>query len=82
MPHKSKTKFTFILNDNEVSLSVTVKFGAISEMPGEPKVSDFNVQVVVEQNVFWLQVPVHNVARVYEVDAFEDLTHDEASLLF
>jgi len=50
-------------------------------MSGKTKVGDFDIQTVVEQNVLRLKIPVHDIARVNVVDAFEDLSHDVARLL-
>lgn len=50
-------------------------------MPCKSEVSDFDIQTVVEKNVFRLQVPVSDIARMNVVDAFKDLSHDEARLL-
>lgn len=60
---------------------ITIKFSTVSQGAGKAEVRDFNVQAVVEENVFGLQVTMNDVACVNVVDAFEYLTHDVARLL-
>lgn len=50
-------------------------------MSCEAKVSDFDIETIVEENIFRLQVSVNDVAWVDVVDALKDLPHDVASLL-
>lgn len=81
MPHKSTNRNEFVIRSTFSRSSLTIKLRTIRQVPREAKVCDFDVQIIIEQDVLGLQVPVSDVSRVYVVDAFEDLSHDVASLL-
>jgi len=60
---------------------ITCKFLALLQLPGEAKVRDFHVVILVQQDVLGLEVTMDNVLGVYVLDALEDLSHDGARLL-
>lgn len=51
------------------------------QLPGEPKVGDFHIVILVKQYVLWLQIAMDNVLGVYVLDTLEYLSHDGACLL-
>lgn len=66
---------------NVSSNPLTVKLRSLGEVSSEAKVGDLHIQTVVEENILGLQISMNDVARVNVVDAFENLSHDVASLL-
>jgi len=46
------------------------------------EVSDFDIKLLVYEQIFQLQVPMRNALPVAIVDAFEDLTERESRHLF
>jgi hypothetical protein len=42
----------------------------------EAKVSKLYIEVIIQQNVLWLQVTMHNVVTMHVVQGLEQLSHD------
>ena len=49
---------------------------AVLDLTRETEVGNLDVQVVVEQNIFWLEIPVNNLELVAVFDAGHDLLEE------
>jgi hypothetical protein len=55
---------------------------AVLDLARETEVGNFDVEVVVEEDVFWLEIPVNNLEFVAVFDARHDLLEKPTSDLF
>ena len=46
------------------------------------KICDFDVEVLVQEEVFWLEIPVHDVVPVAVVHAGDDLLEEPPGVRF
>lgn len=63
------------------SFCFTCKFLALAQLPGEPKVGDLHIVILVEQYVLGLQIAMNDILGVYVLDTLEYLAHNGARLL-
>ena len=55
--------------------------GALSQQLGQPDIGDFDPAALVDQDILGLDVPVHDVFVVRELQRLADLRNDAQSLL-
>lgn len=56
-------------------------FGCRLDRPGEPEVAQFNVAIVVQEHVAWLQISVENVRRMDILGSTEQIIDDDLNVL-
>lgn len=53
----------------------------LRSLASQPKVAQLGPAIVVDEDVGWLDVPVHDVGRVQVVQRAEDVVHDDLDVL-
>ena len=55
--------------------------GFLYETPRQPKVTYRNLAFIIDQNILWLQVSVHDITRVNEVQRCQTVVDDNLDVL-
>jgi hypothetical protein len=47
------------------------------QRPSQTKVTNFDLTLIVDQNIIWFNIPMHNVGRSYELDSTHQVVNDK-----
>lgn len=64
------------------SLYGLILLDVLGDIPGETKVTNFYGAVLVNQEIRWLDIPMHDIGRVHIVHRTERVVHNSNDMLF